>query len=82
MIAIQIEHAPQQLRRFVEVALAGEEIVITRLGEPIIKWVIVATPENTTVPKPRRQPGSAKHLNIRMSDDFNAPLADFEEYMS
>lgn len=30
--------------------------------------------------KRRRQPGSAKRL-ITMSDDFDAPLEDFQEYM-
>lgn len=25
--------------------------------------------------------GSAKHLNIQMADDFDAPLEDFAEYM-
>ena len=32
--------------------------------------------------QPRRPRfGSGKHLNIQMSDDFDAPLEDFAEYM-
>ncbi len=34
----------------------------------------------TPHPQPR-QPGSAKHLIISMSADFDEPLADFAEYM-
>ncbi len=34
-------------------------------------------------PQPRpRQRGSAKHLIISMSADFDEPLADFAEYMT
>lgn len=31
--------------------------------------------------KPPRKPGSAKHLGIKISDDFDEPLEDFAEYM-
>lgn len=37
--------------------------------------------ETSKTAKPRRQAGSAKHLNIQMSDDFDEPLDDFAEYM-
>lgn len=75
MVTIQLEEAPTQFRRFVEAALTGEEIVITYLGKPIIKWVVVGQP------KPRRRPGSAKSLQLQMADDFDEPLADFAEYI-
>ena len=37
---------------------------------------------NSYLNKPARKAGSAKHLNIKMADDFDAPLDDFAEYMS
>jgi hypothetical protein len=40
-----------------------------------------ATPIEPPTDKPRRAAGFAKHLNITMSDDFNDPLKEFEEYM-
>ncbi|GEM_PF-496658 len=40
-------------------------------------WVKIPLAVNQ--PKPRF--GSGKHLGIIMSDDFDAPLEDFKEYM-
>ncbi|MEZ4513494.1 MAG: DUF2281 domain-containing protein [Chloroflexota bacterium] len=38
--------------------------------------------ESSSALKPNRKAGSAKHLNIIISDDFDDPLEDFAEYMS
>ncbi|MCL4869979.1 MAG: DUF2281 domain-containing protein [Anaerolineae bacterium] len=53
-------------------ALAGEEIVITRDDQPGLKI--------TRINQPGRRRGSAKG-QIKMSEDFDAPLVDFAEYM-
>jgi antitoxin (DNA-binding transcriptional repressor) of toxin-antitoxin stability system len=51
------------------------EVIITKDGKPLVKLVPVATP------KPKPLFGSAKDL-ISMSEDFDAPLDDFQEYSS
>ncbi len=53
----------------------GEEIVITKDNLPVVRLAPV-TPRI----KPDRQPGSAKG-SVRMSDDFDEPLEEFQEYM-
>ncbi len=80
MVAIELENIPINLHQWVNAALAGEEIVMTQLGKPIIKWVIVNEVEEEPQPTYRR-PGSAQHLNIVMAADFDEPLDDFDAYM-
>jgi len=75
MRQINLEEAQTQFLSLIEAALNGEEIIITQENRPIIKFVTIDSP------KPRRKPGSGKHLMITMSDDFDEPLEDFAEYM-
>ncbi|WP_348231416.1 type II toxin-antitoxin system Phd/YefM family antitoxin [Funiculus sociatus] len=58
----------------IEAALRGEEIVIAKDDQPVVKL----TPVSPV--KRRRQPGSAKGL-VTISDDFDEPLEDFKDYM-
>ena len=58
----------------VDVALGGEEVVITQNDQPVLKLIRVIAP------KVRRKAGSAKGL-ITMASDFDAPLEDFRAYM-
>ena len=53
----------------------GEQLILTTAGEPV---AIVTRPNRTSWPC---QPGSAKNRSFWMSPDFDAPLADFAEYM-
>ena len=62
-------HLPQLVRE----SLAGDEVIIARDNKPLVKLVPLTAG--------RRQPGSAKGLVLYMSDDFDAPLEDFEDYM-
>jgi len=75
MQQVELDKVPMQLAQLIERALQGEEVIITQADRPILKLVRV-TPD-----KPRRQRGSAKGL-IKIADDFDAPLADFQTYMS
>lgn len=59
---------------FIDMALGGEEIVITQDDQPVLKLVRVSAPTA------RRKAGSAKSL-ITMARDFDAPLEDFRAYM-
>jgi antitoxin (DNA-binding transcriptional repressor) of toxin-antitoxin stability system len=74
MQQIDLNEAKKHLTALIEAALGGEEVVITQDDQPVLKLVRIPAP------KTRRKAGSAKGL-ITMSDDFDAPLEEFEEYM-
>ncbi|MCC5656684.1 type II toxin-antitoxin system prevent-host-death family antitoxin [Nostoc sp. XA010] len=74
MQQITLAEASQNLPDLIEAALSGEEIIIIKDNQPLVKL----TPVSPL--KQRRQPGSAKGL-ITISDDFDAPLEEFKEYM-
>jgi len=74
MYQVSLEEAKVQFLQLIQEAMQGQEIVITQNNVPRLK--LVSIPKS----KPRAQFGSAKGL-ISMSDDFDAPLEDFKEYM-
>jgi len=74
MHQIDLNEAKLHFVDLIDVALGGEEIVITQDDQPVLKLVRVVAP---TV---RRKAGSAKGL-ITMASDFDAPLEDFRAYM-
>lgn len=53
----------------------GEELVLTTAGEAV---AVITLPPRKAWPS---QPGIAKGRAFRMDDDFDAPLADFNDYM-
>ena len=73
MHQVNIEEARDHLTDLIDAAVNGEEIVITKDAQHRVRLV----PVQRT--KPRAQFGSGKGL-ITISDDFEAPLEDFEEY--
>ena len=74
MYQIELDKAKSQLDALIQAALNGEEVVLTRNDEPVLKLVPVSQP------KPRRKAGTAKGM-ISMTEDFDEPLEDFREYM-
>ena len=70
---VNMHQAKSSLSRLVERALAGEEIVIARNGEPLVKLVPVPKEER----KPR-VPGRYKG-KIWMAPDFEFTDAEIEE---
>ena len=74
MHQVDIEEAKDHLPDLIDVAVKGEEIVITKDDRHSVK--LVPVPQTKSSP----QFGSGKGL-IAMSDDFDEPLKDFEEYM-
>lgn len=74
MHQINIEEAKTNLPELIDAALNGEEVVIAKDDQHVVKLVPIARV------KPRPQFGSAKGL-ISMSHDFDEPLEDFAEYM-
>ena len=74
MHQINIEEAKSNLPDLIDAAINGEEVVIAKDDQHIVKLVPILRA------KPHPQFGSAKGL-ISISDDFNEPLEDFAEYM-
>ena len=71
---IELNEAKRQLGDIIDVALSGEEVLITQDDQPVLKLVRVIKPTG------RRKAGSAKGL-IKLASDFDAPLDDFRAYM-
>ncbi|NMG22865.1 type II toxin-antitoxin system Phd/YefM family antitoxin [Brasilonema bromeliae] len=76
MQEITLAEASKNLSELIEAAMSGEEVVITKDSQPVVKLTPVT-------PVKKRRPakaGSAKGL-ITISDDFDEPLEDFKDYM-
>ncbi len=71
---IDINQAKKRLPELVEKTISGDEIIITKAGQPIAK--LIGIPKRDK----KRQFGTAKGL-IKISDDFDKPLEDLQEYM-
>jgi prevent-host-death family protein len=71
---VTIEEAKIQLPELIEAAVQGEDVFITKEDQQVVKLVAVVQSGQ------RPQFGSAAGL-IQMSDDFDDPLPDFNEYM-
>ena len=74
MKTLPVKQASDHLGDLVDAAIAGEEVVLTREDHAAVRLVPV-----TSAGSPRPQFGSARGL-IKMSDDFDAPLDDFDDY--
>ena len=73
MNQISLEEAKIHLKELVDAALKGEEILIAKDQEHIVKLTPVSAIKSHT------QFGSAKG-QIWMADDFDSPIEDFAEY--
>ena len=73
MSTFNIDIAQANLPNLVHEAASGQEVIITKDGKPLVKLVPVSGD------KPKPVYGSAKGT-ISMSEDFDAPLKDFEDY--
>jgi antitoxin (DNA-binding transcriptional repressor) of toxin-antitoxin stability system len=72
---VTIHEAKTHLSRLIQRALAGEDIVIARGDQPLVR--LTALPEA----QPHRRLGGAAGVILHMDEDFDAPLNDFAEYM-
>ena len=71
MTRLDISQAKADLSKLLDLAIQGEEIVITQDNNPVAKISPIKHPLKR---------GSAKG-KVWMSDDFDEPLEDFKEYM-
>ncbi|MBN1584052.1 MAG: DUF2281 domain-containing protein [Anaerolineae bacterium] len=74
MQTVELDEAKNTLLTLINAALEGKKIFIAKDDQQVVQLVPVTPPERNA------QFGSAKGL-IVMSDDFDAPLKDFEAYM-
>lgn len=65
---VNIHEAKTQLSKLVELAEAGQEIVLARAGKPVARLVPLDQPRV-------RQSGRLKGM-LQISDDFDSPLPD------
>lgn len=71
MAQLDIIKAKADLSKLLDLAIKGEEIVITQNDKPVAKISPIQRPL-------KRGSGKGK---VWMSDDFDEPLEDFKEYM-
>ncbi|MFH1859673.1 MAG: type II toxin-antitoxin system prevent-host-death family antitoxin [bacterium] len=74
MYQISANEAKTHLSNLIDAAIRGEEVLIKNH-----QWIVRLVPVEESKWCPRF--GSARGL-IEMANDFDAPLVDFEEYMS
>ena len=71
MTQLDITQAKSNLSKLLDLAINGEEIVITQDDKPVAKI--------SPIKRPLKR-GSAKG-KVWISDDFDEPLEEFQEYM-
>ncbi len=74
------DEAQEHLAELLDAALGGEEIYIEGAGTVRVRLVPVNAEAEADREYGRPRFGSARGL-IHMSDDFDDPLPEFEEYM-
>lgn len=74
MKTVTIHEAKTHLSRLIREALTGEEIIIARGKEPLVK----ITPLTDAIQE--REFGCAEGTVEYIADDFDAPLDDFQDY--
>lgn len=74
MTTISLQEAQAGLADLIHRLAPGEEAILTENDQPVAR--IVSTRQRS-----ERKLGTLKGTVIQMSDDFDAPLDDFKEYM-
>jgi len=65
---ITIHEAKTHLSQLIQRALDGEEIIIAKRNQPLVRLEVIRAQE------PVRRFGGCKHLVISMGDDFDLPM--------
>lgn len=73
--SLPITAAGSHLPQLVAALVPGDDLILTDHGRPV---AVVTPAPRTSWPC---QPGTAKDRAFWMAPDFDAPLADFAEYM-
>jgi antitoxin (DNA-binding transcriptional repressor) of toxin-antitoxin stability system len=75
MIQVTIHEAKTHLSRLIQQALDGEEVIIARDKQPLVRLMVL--PEA----RAERRIGGAPHVLISIEPDFDDPLPEFKDYM-
>jgi antitoxin (DNA-binding transcriptional repressor) of toxin-antitoxin stability system len=78
MYRMTADEAKAHLDELIDAALKGEEVVIADGERRAVR--LIPAPQAAGGRGAKRQAGTARGL-IVMAPDFDAPLADFDEYM-
>ena len=70
-----ISEAERNFSQLIKMALEGEEVVITRNNQPLLRL------QALTDPTSKRQLGSLQGLVKSISADFDLPMEDFNNYI-
>jgi antitoxin (DNA-binding transcriptional repressor) of toxin-antitoxin stability system len=69
-----IAEAERQLAHLIDQALAGEEVIIARGQQPLVRLAVLPGAW------PPRQLGGAADVFVGIAPDFDQPLPEFAEY--
>ena len=73
MKIVNVHEAKTHLSRLIQEVEAGEEVVIARGKEPLVRLVLVESA------RPQRTLGWGKGV-VTIAEDFDAPLEDLADY--
>ena len=71
---VTIHEAKTHLSRLIQKALDGEEVIISKRNQPVVKLVRI-TPESQSI-----RFGALPNIVLAMGDSFDDELEDFAEY--
>ncbi len=74
MIQTSIHEAKTHLSRYIRLALEGEEVIIAKGKQPLVRLEVLFPPGE------KRRLGGGSGLIVNMPEDFDAPMDDFKEY--
>lgn len=72
---VDIHEAKSQLSRLIQRSLNGEEVIIARNNQPVVRLQAIYSPIK------KRKLGELQGLVKSVQSDFNEPLDDFQDYM-
>ena len=72
---VTIHEAKTNLSKLIQKALNGDEVIIAKGKKPVVRLVAIKEVRE------QRRVGGLKNLIHHISDDFDAPLDEFNEYM-
>lgn len=72
MKVVTIHQAKTNLSRLIQEALSGEEIIISKGTEPLIKFVVIQ--------KAKKRKFDLLKGKIKIAKDFDQEISDFDEY--
>jgi prevent-host-death family protein len=73
MTQVTIHQAKTNLSRLIQKALQGEEVVIAKRDQPLVRLVVVSA-------KPSKRVMGCIQKKLWMASDFDDPLPELEEY--